>query len=186
MTFSFSGNTSTMTKTRTFSFSYAVAYMSSTTYKVNMEYVAKKTLTFTAWLLKNGTTLAISIGGTNITGVQANDDAQEYFGDVASVLGVVQDQSMYSNLFHSNGTSTATIGTNTFTVTNYVANTLPETIQLCNGETTVLTGYNLSEGTPSGSTYELPAYVDIAGSTTSNGTTRPFAFTFQVTAFTIA
>jgi len=186
MTFKFSGNTSTMTKSRTFSFSYSVAYVSSTTYKVNMEYIAKKTLTFTAWLLKNGTTLAINVGGANITGVQASDDAQEYFGDVASVLGFVQDQSLYSNLFHSNGTSTVTIGTDTLTVTNYVANTLPETVQRCNGETTVLTAYSLSEGTPSGSTYELPAYVDIAGSTTANGTTRPFAFTFQVTAFTVA
>ena len=186
MTFSFSGNTSTMTKTRTFSFTYTVAYMSSTTYKVNMEYVAKKTVTFTAWFLKNGTTLAISTNGGNITGAQASNDVQEYFGDVASVLGFVQDQSLYSNLFHSNGTSTVTIGTNTFAVTNYAANTLPETIQRCNGETTVLTAYNLSEGTPSGSTYELPANVYIAGSTTANGTTRPFSFTFQVTAFTIA
>jgi hypothetical protein len=147
-----------------------------------MEYVAKKTLQFTAWFLKNGTTLAILTSAGNITGAVANSDVQAYMGDFASVQGFVQDQSTYSNLFHSNGTSTVTIGTNPVTVTNYVANTLPETIQRCNGETTVLTAYNLSEGTPSGSTYELPTYVHMSGST--NGT--PFSFTFQVTAFTVA
>jgi hypothetical protein len=117
-----------------------------------------------------------------VPGAEANSDVQAYMGDFASVQGFVQDQSTYSNLFHSNGNSTVTIGTNTFTVTNYVANTLPETIQRCNGETTVPTAYNFSEGTPSESTYELPTYVDMSGST--NGT--PFSFTFQVTAFTVA
>ena len=186
MTMRFSGNTSTMTKSRTFSFTYTVASVSSTTYTVNMQYVANKTRQFTAWLLKNGTTLAISSPKGNITGAQASSEVQEYFGDVAAVLGFVQDQSAYSNLFHANGTSTVTIGTNTFTVTNYVANALPETIQRCNGETTTITAYSLSEGTPSGSSYELPTYVDVAGSTTSNGVTTPFGFTVQITAFTAA
>jgi hypothetical protein len=175
-----------MTRSRTFSFTYTVVYASSTTYKVDMEYVAKKTLQFTAWLLKNGTTLAISTSKGNITGSQASSDVQEYFGDVASVLGFVQDQSLYSNLFRTNGTSTVTIGTHSFTATNYVANTLPETIQRCNGETTVLTAYNVSEGIPSGSTYQLLTYANMSGSTTANGTTRAFAFTIQVTAFTAA
>ncbi len=185
MTLSFSGNTSTMTKSRTFSFTYTVAAVTSTTYTVNMQYVANKTHQFTAWLLKNGTTLAISSPKGNITGAQASSEVQEYFADVASVLGFVQDQSTYSNLFHSNGTSTVTIGTSTFTVTNYVANSLPETIQRCSGETTTLTAYNLSEGIPSGSSSELPTYVDIAGSTTVNGATTPFAFKVQITAFTV-
>jgi hypothetical protein len=117
-----------------------------------------------------------------VPGAVASSDAQAYMGDFASVQGFVQDQSTYSNLFHSNGTSAVTIGTNPVTVTNYVANALPETIQRCNGETTVVAAYNLSEGTPSGSTYELPTYVHMSGST--NGT--PFSFTFQVTAFTVA
>jgi hypothetical protein len=151
-----------------------------------MEYVAKKTLQFTAWFLKNGTTLAISTSKGNITGAQASSDVQEYFGDVASVLGFVQDQSLYSNLFHSNGTSTVTIGTQTFTVTNYITNTLPETIQRCNGETTLLTAYNVSEGTPSGSTYQLLTYARMSGSTTADGTKTPFSFTIQVTAFSVA
>jgi len=186
MTLSFSGNTSTMTTSRSFTFSYSVAYVSSTTYKVDGDYVTSRSHPFTAWLLKNGTALAVDLGQGNDTGAQAASDVQTYFGEFAVVQGYLQEQSIYSNLFRSNGTSNVTIGTQTFTVTNYVALTLPETIQLCNGESDTLTAYNLSEGTPSGSTLELPTYTHIVGTSTLNGTTTPFGFTVQITAFTVA
>jgi hypothetical protein len=170
-----------------FTMNYTVVYVTSTTYKVAVDLVVgTHRLAFTAWLLKNGTTLAIYHGQQNITGAQAESEIQGYFGEFAAVQGFVQEQTLYSNLFRSNGTSTVTIGTNTFTVTNYVAYTLPETIQLCNGKTDTLTSYSLSEGTPSGSSYELPTYVHIAGNSTANGTTTPFDFTTQITAFTVA
>ena len=175
-----------MTTTRSFTFSYSVVYVSSTTYKVEGDYVATKSHQYTAWFLKNGTALAVYIGNHNDTGAAAASDVQTYFGEFASVQGFLQEQSLYSNLFRANGTSTVTIGTETFTVTNYVALKLPETIQLCNGETDSLTAYMLSEGTPSGSTLELPTYTNIAGSSTLNGTTTPFGFTIQITAFTVA
>jgi len=186
LTLSFAGKTSHMTSTRDFTLSYSVVYVTPTTYKVDVNYVATKSHPFTAWLLKNGTTLAIYNGQVNETGAQASSDVQNYFGEFASVQGFVQEQSLYSNLFRSNGNSTVTIGTQTFTVTNYVTYTLPETIQLCNGETDTLTAYNLSEGTPSGSSFELPTYVNIAGTATENGTTTPFSFTVNITAFTVA
>jgi hypothetical protein len=163
-------------------------YVTSTTYKVDLTYTATKSHQFTAWLMKNGTALAIynAQTGVNETGSQASGDLQDNFGEFASIQGFLNGQSMYSNLFRPNGTSTMTIGTVTFTVTNYVANTLPETIQLCNGETDTLTAYNLSEGTPSGASFELPAYVSIAGTSTKNGATTPISFTVKITAFTVA
>jgi hypothetical protein len=175
-----------MTTIRSFTFSYSVVYVTSTTYKVDGDYATTKSHLFTAWLLKNGTALAVNFGQGNDTGAQAANDVQTYFGEFTLVQGFLQEQSLYSNLFRSTGTSTVTIGTQTLTVTNYVALSLPETVQLCNGETDILTAYNLSEGTPSGSTLELPTYVNIAGSSTSNGTTTPFAFTVKITALTVA
>ena len=175
-----------MGSSRTFTLSYSVVYVSSTTYKVSIDYVTTGSHMFTAWLLKNGTTLAIYNGNTNETGAQAATDVQTYFGEFASVQNFVQEQSLYSDLFHSTGTSTVTIGTQTFTVANYVTNTPNETVTLCNGETDTLTTYNLSEGTPSGSTTELPTYANIAGTSTANGVTTPFSFTVTITAFTVA
>jgi len=187
MTLSFDGKTTTMSASLDFNLSYAVVVSAPTSLKVDVNYsLGARTLSFTAWLLKNGTTLALNFGQGNITGTQASNDVVTYFGGFATVQGFVQQQSVYSNLFRSNGTSTTTIGTNTFTVTNYIAYQLPENIQVCGGGTTTLTAYNLSEGTPTGSSYELPTYVNIAGYTTINGTTTPFFFTIQITAFTVA
>jgi len=187
MTLKFSGMTSTMTSSQNFTFSYSVVSVTSTTYTVEGNFVGTPNVTFTAWLLKNGTTLALNInhGKSNITGTHADNLVQGFFGELAAVQGFVQEQSIYTNLFRSNGTSTVTIGAQTFTVTNFVAYTLPETIQLCNGETDTLSAYSLSEGTPSGSTYEIPTSVHIEGSTTSNGATIPIDFTIQITAFTV-
>ena len=171
-----------------FDFTYTVASVTPTTYKVEASFISgTHSLPFTAWFLKNGTTLAINFGqSTNVTGAQADSDVLYYFGEFGAVQGFVQEQSLYSNLFRSNGTSTVTIGANTFTVTNYVAYALPETVQLCNGETDQLTAYSLSEGTPSGSSYELPNYVHIAGSSTANGTAATFDFTIKITAFAVS
>jgi len=184
----FSGKTSTMSTSHVFILTYSVAYVSSTTYKVDLTYTATKSHQFTAWLLKNGTALAIynAQTGVNETGALASSDLQNNFGEFASIQGFLQEQSMYSNLFRANGTSTVTVGNQELTVTNYVANTLPETVQLCNGETDSLTAYNLSEGTPAGASFELPVYVSLAGTSTTNGTTTPIGFTVQITAFTVA
>jgi hypothetical protein len=188
LTLSFAGKTSTMSSNHTFTLSYSVAYVTSTTYKVDLTYTATKSHQFTAWLLKNGTALAIYNAQTQVneTGAQASSDLQSNFGEFASIQGFLEGQSMYSNLFRSTGFSTVTIGTQSLTVTNYVTNALPETIQLCNGETDTLTAYNLSEGTPSGASFELPVYVNIAGTATADGTTTPFAFTVEITAFTVS
>ena len=186
LTLSFGGQTSTMSTTRNFTLTYSVVYVTSTTYKVDLTYTATKSHQYTAWLLKNGTALAVYNGQVNETGAQASSEVQNYFGEFGSVQGFLQGQSIYSNLFQANGNSTVTIGSQTFTVTNYVALKVPETIQLCSGETDTLTAYNLSEGTPTGASLELPVYVSIGGTATANGTTTPFAFTVRITAFTVA
>ena len=178
-----------MSQNHSFTLSYSVVYVTSTTYKVDLTYTSAKIRHFTAWLTMNGTALAIynAQTGVNETGAQVNSDLQNNFGEFASIQGFLNEQSMYSNLFRSNGTSVVTIGTEpSFTVTKYVANTLPETIQLCNGETDTLTAYNLSEGIPSGASFQLPVYVSIAGTATENGTTTPISFTVNITAFTVA
>ncbi|HUI86014.1 MAG TPA: hypothetical protein VLY21_02520, partial [Nitrososphaerales archaeon] len=75
--------------------------MTSTTYKVVGDFAGNPSVTFTAWLLKNGTTLAVNLNhsSSNMTGTMAANLVQGYFGELAAVQGFVQEQSIYSNLF---------------------------------------------------------------------------------------
>jgi len=173
---------------------YNVLYVSSTTYKVNIAYtLPNKTGTATLWLLKDGTVVALTLAGHNITGASAGTYFQTYFGGWETELIYEQQitTSASYSFFHSTGTSTVTIGPSTFTVTSYTANSLPMTIPGCNVASISLTTGNFSVGTALGSSYPLITYIDVAGSITTvdlSGTpsTTTFSLTSQITAVTVA
>ena len=170
-------------------FSYTIATKSSTTYKVDLNIVLNgKSHPYTLWDLSNGTVLALQApNGVNSTGSAASDTVLGYFYDLEALYTLAL-QSTDAAYFHPTGTSTVTIGTNSFTVTNYVANATPETIQGCdNSGYGSVSNFNVDLGTPSGSSFELVVSSTFAGSITdATGTTTTFDFTYQTTAFTIA
>lgn len=176
-------------ETADLNFTYTVAYKSPTEYKVNINIVHNgKASSLTIWDLTNGTVLALLLpNGKNDTGYVANNLVFSYFS-VLELLYAIALQSTNAFYFHSTGTSTVTIGTNSFPVTNYVSNTTPETLQGCNNSGYgTLSNYSVSLGTPSGSSFELVVSSNFAGSiTSSSGTTTTFDATYHVSAFTIA
>ena len=170
-------------------FSYTLAYKGPPTYKVNIDIVLNgKSHPYTLWDLINGTVLALlAPNGVNSTGSAASNTVLGYFYDLEALYTLAL-QSTNGAYFHSTGTSTATIGTNSFTTTDYVANTTPETIQGCNGSGSgSVSNFNVNLGTPSGSNFELVVSSTFVGSITdASGTTTTFDFTYQTTALTLA
>jgi hypothetical protein len=170
-----------------------VLYVSSTTYKVNITDVTPgKTYLTTAWFLKDGTVVGLVIDGHDLN-ASASTDFQTYFSLWEKALGLGQLIETYtsSSFLKSTGTSTVTLGPSTFTVMNYTASQLPETIPRCNGESITLTTGSFSVGTPSGSSYPLVTYFDAAGSEITVGTsgtpsTTTYSFIGQITWVTVA
>lgn len=179
-----SGGTTTNTTA-----SFNVIYRSATTIKVNTTFGSgANTERITAWILKNGTTLAVNLSGQNFTGTTANGFITGAFAGFYQEIEVGQQQSFFSGAsqyFHSTGTSSVTIGANTVTVTNYAANSLPETVTAC-GSTATYTAFSLSIGTPSGTTFPIVTNMHFAGTTTVNGSPSSFDYSVRVTAFTLA
>lgn len=186
-----SGN-STDSQSNNYTESYSTAYVSSTTYKINLVSEGEgQNETSTWWILKNGTTIAIDVDGENLTGIQSQLNINSLFDDFSAETGNGSEVSAAAAEFgiHSAGTSTATFGSNMFTVTNYAANTLPEPIATgcypAGGSwTDTLTAFQMSIGEPKGTGYDLLTYVEIAltypllGATlTSSTSTRLISFT---------
>jgi hypothetical protein len=171
-----------------FTASYKVVYVSSTTYKVNITDVTPvKTYLTTVWFLKDGTVVGLDIDGHNMN-ASASTSFQTYFAPWEQELEYGQQitTSTSYTFFQSNGTSTVTAGPSTFTVSNYAANSLPETIPFCNGDSTTLTtAGSFSVGTPSGSSYPLITYIHVGGSRTLGTISTTFDFTAQITSVTV-
>jgi hypothetical protein len=170
--------------------SYTTVYASATTYKVTITSSenSQSTPPETVWILKNGTVLAISVEGQNLTGSIAQTMIVGVFAGFSAEVQAGSQLSTYTanQYFHSTGTSSVTIGSSTFTVTNYSANTLPQTITDClTGSTTNLTAYKLSVGTPTGTSYKVVTYMQIAGSSTINGQTVDTDYIIQVVSLTV-
>jgi hypothetical protein len=169
--------------------SYTEAYASATTFKVNMVNVeAGQNQTTTAWISRDGTVLAIDEAGTNVTGAIAQELVVGLFAGFSAEVEAGSQLSTYTatQFFHTTGTSSVTIGSNTFTVTNWAANTLPQTITSCPpGTSTNLTAYKLSVGTPKGSSYDIVTYMQIAGTSTSNGQSANIDYVIQVVSLTV-
>ena len=176
------GNTSNL------DFSYTIAYKSPTTYKVNLNIVLKgKSRDYTLWDFRNGTVLALlAPGGKNSTGSAASNTVFGFFSGLET-LDTIALQSNNAAYFHSTGTSTVTIGSNSFTVTNYAIITTPETIPGCGGSgSATLSTYTASLGTPSGSSFELVVSATFVGSFTDASGTTTVNYTYQITALTVA
>jgi hypothetical protein len=170
--------------------SYTRVYASATTYKVTVSSSANGQTTppETAWILKDGTVLAVNVAGTNITGSPAQQMIVGVFAGFSAEVQAGNQLSTYTanQYFHTTGTSSVTIGSSTFPVTNYAANTLPQTITDCiTGATTNLTAYKLSVGTPSGTSYKVVTYMQLAGSSTSNGQPVNFNYVIQIVSLTV-
>jgi hypothetical protein len=201
MTVTFNGTSTSSGSTATTSSiteSYTTNYVSSTTYKITLSFAESSSGSsgvngsYTIYILKDGTILAadISISGQNenLTGSQAQGIGAGIFSGFITQIEANNNLGAYtsSSFFHSAGTSSVTIGSVHMTVTNYVANTLPETVTNCDGSTTSLTAYALSVGTPPGASGPLVTYGHFAGSTTeANGTTSTFDYVIQVTSMTL-
>ena len=171
----------------TFTSSYTTVYASATTFKVSLvssDYPSA----FTMWLLRNGTIAGINYAGSNYTGSAAIQYYQgsRFFTAWGTMLVFGQqlttDYIYDTAYFHSTGTSPTTIGANTFTLTNYAANSLPETVTTCSGASITLNTASMSIGTPSGANYPFPFDLDIAGS----GTGGSFIITSQITSMMVA
>ena len=171
-----------------------MVHVNSTTYQVNIvDVLPSQTYYTTVWFLKDGTVVALDLAGHNFTGSSASTHFQTYFSPWEKDIEYGQLMMMPTSLslFHSTGTSTVTLGPSTFAINNYTANSLPETIVGCNGQSITPTTAGFSIGTPSGSSYPLITYIDVAGSETTVGvsgtpSTTTYSFTAQITSVTVA
>jgi hypothetical protein len=172
--------------------------VSATTYKINLNFTESSAGSssniggYTMWISNNGSLVAAYVSfngsGENITGSEASGLTAGIFAGFLTEVASNQDLgvSTASNYFHSSGNSQVKIGSNTLTVTNYVANSLPVTITNCDGTTSSLTACALSVGTPSGATGPLITYAHFAGTTNNgDGTTSTFNEVITVTSYTL-
>jgi len=164
-------------------------YASATTYKVDVQLNGDGiSMNSTAWILRNGTALAVDELGNNETGAAGQQLVGNLFAGFTAEIQAGSELSQYtaSPGFHSDGNSTVTLGPSTFTVTNYVANSLPLTEAAC-GATTVITSFNLSVGEPQGSGYELVTFIQFDASVTGSGIpTSAVGYVIQIVSVTVA
>ena len=152
--------------------SYTTAYVSSTTYKVNLVSVwGGENTTTTSWILKNGTVIAIYENGQNVTGLQLQQAAIALDGIFPAQIPADSPLSAFVTSLgigmQPNGNSTATFGSNTFTVANYAPKTLPVQIVVGCGVsgsplTAALTAFQMSVGEPKGTSIDLVTSSEIA------------------------
>ncbi|MDA4117882.1 MAG: hypothetical protein OK455_06005 [Thaumarchaeota archaeon] len=182
---------------------FKVIYRSATTIKVNTTFSSTSASgsaneTFTAWILKNGTAIAVyaNIGGhamnyttsTSQFGLTPSTLLAGAFSGFYEEIEVGGNQGFYASAtqyFHSTGTSSVTIGSNHLTVTNYALNAASEAVLFC-GSSSTYTTFVLQIGTPTGTNFPLVTNLQLAGSTTSNGNPTTFSYILQLTAFSLA
>ena len=161
----------------------AVSSGGVTTYKVDITYNSGTTTeTGTAWLQSNGNVIAVDAFGQNLTGSSAGSL-------LIAVMAPFLAESSFSNqaflyqgsFFHSTGTSSVTLGPTTMQVTNYAANSLPETYTEC-GYTGTLDAFTAQVGTVPGTNLTLVTFLYLSG--TENG--KPGSFTLRVASVTKA
>ncbi len=184
-----SGTSSSSPSTYSYTESYTTNYVSSTTYKVTINLVeGSNNIAETVWLLKDGTAVAIDVSGFNLTGSSAQESIIGAFAGFELQLQADAEINAYTttSFFHSTGTSTVSVGPTMVSVTNYAANSLPETVTYCGNTPTTLTAFSFSVGTPTGASSPLVTNENIGGSDTVNGQTTTFNIVLQVTSITIA
>ena len=167
--------------------SYAVVSESSTMYKVNINYTINgKGRDGTVWIFSNGTILAGELNGKNYTGSTASDFVLNAFVNLDTIYNLALESSTIPAYFHSGGASMTTIGANSFTVTDYIANTTPETIQGCSESSVLIDAYTVYLGTPSGSSLELITSANFSVTFTTPSGSDTLDYQYQITGLTVA
>ena len=148
---------------------YSVVYASPTTYKVDItENQSGTTLDATAWILKDGTVVAYSYLGQNLTGSEASGIFQGLMSPFiyeADYEAIVQPFTSGGGV-QTAGLASSQIGQTTVALTNYSAD-LPLTIQVCGGSFT-LSSYAVQTGSVQGVTAPLLTLLNVGGSVTYN------------------
>ena len=185
MTFSIQGTKDG--QPRDLTLSYSLVYATSTSYKVNFVYVNNTVTTdATMWATKGGTVLALYANGRNYTNGQAvTNYLANLMAPIATYYGFGAELATSSAYFHSTGSSSMTVGGNSFGVTNYTANSPNVAIPSCNGDSYYLTTYDMSVGTPSGTTFVIIPYMELVGTETTSGGSASISYVIQITAFTV-
>lgn len=166
---------------------YTVISHNSMIYKVSLEYTLNQSpKPVTMWVADNGTVLALYVKGVNYTGSAASSMVLGYFSDLDTLNTIGLQESTVTSYFHAAGNSTVSIGTNSFAVTDYVANATPETVQVCGLGTAVVNTYSVYLGTPEGSSLELIAYANFSVSLATESGTTTLDYTYQLTGLTLA
>ncbi len=153
---------------------YNVLYASPTTYKVDIsESQGQSLLNATAWVLKNGTAVAYSYLGQNITGSEATG---LYEGLMTPFFTETQYSLLAQTLttavgVHSSDQGTVQIGLTTVALTNYTAEQVPLTIPICGGSVT-LSASSVQIGAVHGTTLSLLTGLNISGEETYNSHTN--------------
>jgi hypothetical protein len=142
-------------------------------------------LNSTAWILKNGTVIAFSFSGQNLTGTQANGiffgfmfpfalelQFNNYLGPFTTAAGV-----------HQVSTGTTTITGTPLSVTNYAASSLPLNISAC-GSSFVLTAFMMQTGKVQGVSIPLITQFHITGTSKTAGQQGTEDFSFYIIAIT--
>jgi hypothetical protein len=166
---------------------YNVLSSSSSQISVNVTYVGNVTENIGAVIFANGTLASITMNGQTIPESYGNEYAIGLFAGFIFEVDYVDSLNNFTQIlqFHVAGTSTANIGSVSFPVTTYAANSLPVTTSTCGGSDT-LTAFSLTAGTPSGATLPLVTSATLAGSGNSEGSTSTYDITVQVTGLTVA
>ena len=130
----------------------------------------------------NDTVLSANLFGTVITGSQAKLEFDSFFGlfgleeYYTGEIGVFTDPAYFTN----EGTTTHTYGSVSFAVTTWGLNSANEQVDYC-GVTATINSYQLSVGTPPGTSLQFITYLEFSG--ISEGETSNI--TFQLTSMTL-
>jgi len=151
-----------------------------TTYKVAVNStVAGTPLATTVWIKSDGTVIAVEEAGMNITGSTASS---LFMGTLVAFTieqaSIAQISAYTGSHFKQSGTTTATFGPTTMTVTNYEATSLPITYTYC-GTTLSLSAFALQFGTVPGTNYTLVTQLTLKGTeqTSSGSQSLDFSLT---------
>jgi len=166
---------------------YTVVSASSTEYKVNVGYTINgEGKSGTIWIRDNGTIIAGELNGKNYTGTTASNFVLNAFSELDTIYNLALQASTIPAYFHSVGSETANIGSNSFTVTDYAANATPETVQGCNESSAVINSYNVYLGTPNGSSLELVTSANFSVVLTASSVSTSLDYSYQILALTVA
>ena len=164
----------------------AVSYGSG--FKVDVTLTSNgTTTTFTDWVSRNGTAIAVYYEGTNYTGFYAesfyiSSMSTFYFANLfgtPEILAALTDPS----LVHVSAHGTTAIGPTQVSFTNYTANSIPLTGSSC-GTSVDYSAFALQTGVPAGKSGTLLLYLDISGTMSGQGTSQSMDFAYRVTSIT--